>query len=213
MLLRCARQCLLPPLLKREMMGTLVQIIYISRSTSVPGRPENGVDPMVARILAKSRSNNRRSGLVGVLYFGDGCFFQCLEGEESVVNALYAKLEQDPRHKDLKIISRKSISAPSFSDWSMKYVPVEQEVTRLLQSKGMTSFDPYQFDASTTQHVIDLLLRASEPAEAVIPVRQAAPQPVAAPVPVKKDSGQMKLVLVIVGVLVVAALLFAGLAG
>ena len=198
------------------MMGTLVQIIYISRSTSVPGRPENGVDPMVARILAKSRSNNRRNGLVGVLYFGDGCFFQCLEGEEAVVNALYAKLEQDPRHKDLKIISRKPIGAPSFSDWSMKYVPVEQEVTRLLQSKGMAAFDPYQFDAATTQEVIDLLLRASEPAEPaepVIPVRQAAPQPGAAPAPVKKDLGKMKLALAIAGVIAVAALLLAGVAG
>ena len=196
-------------------MGTLVQIIYISRSTSLPGRPENGVDPMVARILAKSRSNNRKNGLVGVLYFGDGCFFQCLEGEEAVVDALYAKLEQDPRHKDLKVISRKSIGAPSFSDWSMKYVPVEQEVTRLLQSKGMAAFDPYQFDAATTQEVIDLLLRASAPAEQVIPVRAAPAAPLAAPAPapVKQGAGKMKLVLAIVAVLAVAALVFSGVAG
>ena len=194
-------------------MGTLVQIIYISRSTSLPGRPENGVDPTVARILAKSRSNNRRNGLVGVLYFGDGCFFQCLEGEESVVNALYAKLEQDPRHKDLKIISRKPIAAPSFGDWSMKYVPVEQEVTRLLQSKGMTAFDPYQFDAATTQEVIDLLLRATEPAGQILPLNAAPEVPLAAPVPAKAGSGNMKLVLAVVAVIAVAALLFAGVAG
>lgn len=194
-------------------MGSLVQIIYISRTTSVPGRPENGLDPAVARILAKSRANNRTNGLVGVLYFGDGCFFQCLEGEEAAIDTLYAKLEQDPRHKDLKIISRKSIAAPSFQDWSMKYVPVEHAMTKLMQSKGMTSFDPYQFDYEMTHGVIELLLRASEPAEPAAPVVRAAPTPSAPALPSKNGSSTIKIALAVVALLVAGGLLFALLQG
>ncbi|MES3024112.1 MAG: BLUF domain-containing protein [Pseudomonadota bacterium] len=190
-------------------MGKLVQIIYISRSTSAPGRPENGLDPVVARILAKSRSNNRKNGLVGVLYFGDGCFFQCLEGEEGTIDTLYAKLEQDPRHKDLKIISRKSIAAPSFKDWSMKYVPVEQAMIRLMQSKGITGFDPYRFDDDTTHGVIELLHRATEPPELAAPVAEVSPTPPAAPLPEKKSAGTMAMALGAVAALAAGGLLYA----
>lgn len=164
-------------------MSNLVQIIYISRSASAPANPANGVDPVVARILAHSRSNNRRNGLVGVLYFGDGCFFQCLEGEQQAVRTLYAKLEQDPRHRDLKIISSKPIDAITFTDWSMKYVASEKDMAVLLRRHGMNSFDPYQFTEAVIQEVIELLHGATEnvpePAAQVSP--QAAPVRPAAP--------------------------------
>ncbi len=191
-------------------MSQLVQIIYISRASSVPERQVNAVDPVVARILAKSRANNRKNGLVGVLYFGDGCFFQCLEGEESAVDTLYAKLEQDPRHRDLKVISRKPIAAPTFQDWSMKYVPVEQAMTALLRRRGMSSFDPYLFDDDATREVIGLLHAAAEapvePAASTEPTR-AAPL---APAPARPRS---QLIIAAVVVLVAAGGLLALLGG
>lgn len=187
----------------------LVQIIYISRSTTAPGRPENGLDPLVARILAKSRSNNRKNGLVGVLYFGNGCFFQCLEGEEGAIDTLYAKLEQDERHKDLKIISRQSISAQTFKDWTMKYVPVEQDMTALLQANGMQVFDPYQFDYAMTHRVINLLLRATEPAQIAAPAIKAPPVPVAAPLPTHGKSNAGMFALAAAACIATAGLLFA----
>ena len=61
-----------------QIMDRLVQIIYISKSSFTPTVNSAGIEPNVARILVKSRINNRKNGLVGVLYFGDGCFFQCL---------------------------------------------------------------------------------------------------------------------------------------
>ena len=166
-------------------MKQLVQIVYISRSTTAPGGSGKGVDPAVARILAKSRANNRKNGLVGVLFFGDGCFFQCLEGEEEAVDTLYAKLLQDDRHKDLKIIARNRIEERSFESWTMKYVPVEQAMSRLLQSRQMSTFDPYRFDQGTMQEVLKLLLSAngasepSEPAARSEPVLRPAPHVVA----------------------------------
>ena len=101
-------------------MSRLIQIIYISRSSFITTTNSTEIEPNVARILAKSRVNNRKNGLVGVLYFGDGCFFQCLEGEETEVDKLYSKLQQDARHKDLKLISRKLINTLTFTNWAMK---------------------------------------------------------------------------------------------
>ena len=147
-------------------MQRLVQIIYISRSTFTPSSLTMGIEPNVARILGKSRVNNRRNGLVGVLYFGDGCFFQCLEGDEAAVDALYSRLQSDNRHKDLKLFSRKQITALSFADWSMKYVPIEKEMNRLMAKGGYKKFDPYHFDDATIQNVMALLHTSADPTAA-----------------------------------------------
>lgn len=138
------------------------QIIYISRSTFVPSTATNGIEPNVARILAKSRVNNRKNGLVGVLYFGDGCFFQCLEGEESAVDKLYQTLLQDDRHTDIKLLSKKSVEELSFSEWSMKYVPLEDQMNRLLVSNGYKSFNPYQFSTHMIEKILELLFASND---------------------------------------------------
>ena len=144
-------------------MQPLIEIIYMSRSTFTPSRLVMNIEPNVARILAKSRINNKRNGLVGVLYFGDGCFFQCLQGEEAAVDALYALLQSDNRHKDLKLFSRKQIIALAYADWSMKYVPIEKDMTRLLEKGGYQTFDPYQFDNAMIQGVMSLLQSSADP--------------------------------------------------
>lgn len=123
----------------------------------MPEKLTGGIQPNVARILLKSRANNEKNGLVGVLYFGDNNFFQCLEGEQSAVEKLYEKLLLDPRHKDLQIIVKKPINTLSFSNWSMKYVPLESKMRSILTANGFKKFDPYQFDKNTNNLVINLL--------------------------------------------------------
>jgi len=147
-------------------MKKLTRIVYVSRSTFAPSPALGGLDPAIARILAKSRSNNRKNGLVGVLYFGDGCFFQCLEGEEGAIDTLYGKLEADPRHRDLKLISHEHIEQPTFSAWSMKYIPSEKKIQALMRAEGLESFDPYRFSESGTRKMLALLHAANDPQDA-----------------------------------------------
>lgn len=135
----------------------LIQIVYVSRSTFTPASAEQGIEPSVARILAQSRVNNARRGLVGALYFGDGCFFQCLEGRNEDVERLYAALLKDPRHTDLKVLTRRSIERTSFSTWAMKYVPLDAPMKALLRELGLPSFDPYLFDESVVARVLEML--------------------------------------------------------
>lgn len=138
-------------------MSELVQIVYISRSTFKPLPPELGIEPSVTRILAQSRLNNARRGLVGALYFGDGCFFQCLEGAAEQVDALYARLLDDPRHTDLQVLSRRPIRELGFAEWSMKYVPLDADMKQLLASRGLDRFDPYRFGPAEVARVMELL--------------------------------------------------------
>ena len=158
-------------------MSDLVRIVYVSRSTFTPMPAERGIEPNVARILSQSRLNNARRGLVGALYFGDGCFFQCLEGRAQDVDRLYAALQRDPRHTELKVLDRQPIDRTSFAAWSMKYVPLDAPMQALLQRQGLATFDPYRFDATTVATVLDMLRTggdaAPEPAVASAPTQDA----------------------------------------
>lgn len=149
-------------------MTNLIQMICISRSTFAPAEITNGIEPNVARILLKSRANNKKNSLVGVLYFGNGCFFQCLEGAAEAVDNLYETLLKDTRHKDLKVLSRKPIDVLSFSNWSMKHVPLEDEMTKLLKSQGFKTFDPYNFNAEMTKNAMELLHSSNDSTQAAL---------------------------------------------
>ncbi|MGV8933371.1 MAG: BLUF domain-containing protein [Gallionellaceae bacterium] len=138
-------------------MSKLVQMVYISRA-AFPATSDGGeIVPEVSKILRKSRINNRAKNIVGALYFGNGFFFQCLEGDEEDLLALYETLKKDPRHNDLRTISMKPINARSFGEWEMKYLPAEAEVQKLLRSFGMTVFDPYRFDEAMTAKMLSML--------------------------------------------------------
>lgn len=154
-------------------MPDLVRIVYVSRSTFTPMPAERGIEPSVARILSQSRLNNARRGLVGALYFGGGCFFQCLEGRAQDMDRLYAALLRDPRHTDLKVLERRPIDRTSFAAWSMKYVPLDAPMQALLHRQGLATFDPYRFDDATIAIVLDMLRTGGEVAPA--PASPTAP--------------------------------------
>jgi hypothetical protein len=121
----------------------LIRLVYASRSTSLPGPQRQGLDPGIARILSKSRKNNAQKQIVGGLLFGDGCFLQCLEGDDEAVDALYRKIEADRRHHHVQTLTRAPIVQRSFAAWSMKYVPAEKALGELMRTWGATRFDPY----------------------------------------------------------------------
>lgn len=156
-------------------MTDLIRIVYISRATFTTSNPADGVEPTVSRILSTSRVNNRKNGLVGMLYYGDGCFFQCLEGETSKVQALYKTLLKDSRHKDLKILASEPIKRLSFPDWSMKYVPVDPHMRKLLEEHGFEQFDPYRFDHHLVERVMQLLQGVPDPTVPPVEGRASAP--------------------------------------
>ncbi|WP_193164635.1 BLUF domain-containing protein [Microbulbifer hainanensis] len=135
-------------------MNQLIRLIYASKANFASRPPENGVEPTVARILMQSRQNNTRSDIGGVLYFGDGHFFQALEGDRDGINATYRKIQRDPRHTDVTMLSLKSIQQRVFGGWSMKYVPAEQEVRGFLISRGYIRFSPLEFNEDTANALI-----------------------------------------------------------
>ena len=142
------------------------RIVYISKASFAGADRATTVEPEIGRILMQSRRNNPARGLVGALYYGDGHFFQVLEGEAGSIDALLDALRKDPRHHDLTVLSRRPIEQASFTGWSMKYVAAADEVRRLLASFGHRHFDPYRFDSTQVAAMVGLLQHRPSTAEA-----------------------------------------------
>lgn len=160
-------------------MPSLLRLTYASRARFDDVNGSAGIHPEVARIMIQSRRNNPRSGLVGALYFGDGCFFQVLEGPAAEVDALYQRLHEDPRHDDLRVLAREVVQRRSFAGWAMKLVPNASEVRRLMARHGRATFDPYSFDADLLASMTQLLVLGPDArlaAEVVTPA-PGAPEP------------------------------------
>lgn len=165
-------------------MNPLIRLVYASRSATASHAPHLGLDPGVARILAKSRKNNARLDVVGGLLFGEGYFLQCLEGDARIVQNLYSKIEADPRHRDVTVLLQSSISTRTFGAWSMKYVPGEQRLQGLLRQWGQSRFDPYQLSKVQIDEAVRFMRDADETVDTVPSELQALagePGPVARP--------------------------------
>lgn len=143
------------------------RMVYASKATFKPFKPEDSIDREIDDILTTARRENQKNNLVGALYYGHGCFFQCLEGKQDDIDTLYAKLQNDPRHHDLKILSVQPIEQRRFSSWEMKYATIDHEVRGFLKTHGMGKFDPYRFSPAMTAELVELLQQADENAENV----------------------------------------------
>jgi hypothetical protein len=90
-------------------------VVYVS--TATPGTAP--VDP--AAILATSRRNNRRDDITGLLYSDGSRFLQVLEGPAEKVEAAFARIRQDKRHRAVVILSSREIVAREFGAWDMAH--------------------------------------------------------------------------------------------
>ena len=139
----------------------LVQLTYASQAT-FSSHQQGGVETEVARILLQSRRNNPKQKLGGVLHFGNGYFFQCLEGEQAAVNAAYDRIAKDPRHTGVQMLGLNIMQRRRFEDWSMKYVALESDIQALLAEHKLKEFNPYQFEPKLIVKLIDLFAGASD---------------------------------------------------
>lgn len=66
-----------------------------------------------------AKNNNQTIDVTGSLFYNGGWFLQVLEGPLETLNALYEKIEKDPRHKDSRILYNQPAKFRTFTRWSM----------------------------------------------------------------------------------------------
>ena len=108
------------------------QLIYASAAAK-EFRPSDLPD-----ILRVARETNGPLGVTGMLLYSDGSFFQVIEGDAGVVDALYTKIAADPRHEKVTQIIREPIRARQFDDWTMGYLKMTQQEIETIE--GLNDF-------------------------------------------------------------------------
>jgi hypothetical protein len=74
------------------------------------------------KLLVASRLRNAEAGLTGMLIYDRETFLQMLEGDMAPTFKTFARIERDPRHKDISVLLRDPNAADrAFGDWSMGY--------------------------------------------------------------------------------------------
>lgn len=81
----------------------------------------------IDEILVASRRNNRLVGLTGALMFSSGFFGQVIEGPQDALEATFERIQQDPRHGDVRLLQLTAVNARSFGDWSMAFVGAQED--------------------------------------------------------------------------------------
>lgn len=141
---------------------SLFRLSYASIST-IQEQGGGRDDPEIARILSECRRNNARLEIGGALHYRDGYYFQVLEGPEEGVKEIYDRISQDPHHRDVRTLEARRVSKRRFPHWSMKYVPDVPRLGTLLERHGLPRFDPYAFDTTIIDDMIDLLVASPAP--------------------------------------------------
>src|SRR5665213_379543 len=118
----------------------LVRLMYASRAADSVNAEE------LAAILKKSKENNAAAGVTGVLCFcfDADIFLQVLEGSRNAVSALYSRIAQDRRHREVVLLNYEEIGERHFSSWSMGQVNMNRlNPALLLKYSERSVLDPY----------------------------------------------------------------------
>jgi Sensors of blue-light using FAD len=115
----------------------LFNVVYCSRA--VGSIDADGVD----RIVATSQRNNARHGITGMLVFGEGVFFQWLEGPRDAIQRLLTVLRSDPRHEQMVLLSEvEEARERLFPQWDMERVGAEH-IREVLADALDAEHDPH----------------------------------------------------------------------
>jgi len=114
------------------MIGALIHLVYASAAK------HSFTEDELIELLTSSRKSNFRNHVTGMLLYSEGSFFQVLEGEKTVVEALFQTITADTRHTKITRIIQEPIPARAFSEWSMAFSGASPE--QLQSIEGLNDF-------------------------------------------------------------------------
>ncbi|WP_207423192.1 BLUF domain-containing protein [Desertivirga brevis] len=99
----------------------LTRIVYVSTASEQISETE------LQSILTKSRSNNEKKNITGLLIYSSGNIMQVLEGDKQELENLYKVINKDPRHFGVIKLQEVTVNTRIFSEWSMGFKTVSPE--------------------------------------------------------------------------------------
>ncbi|MBO1902716.1 BLUF domain-containing protein [Leucobacter weissii] len=101
-----------------ERVEVLKSLVYSSQAVS---RFE---EEDLRELLRRARAHNESAGITGILLYKTDQFIQFLEGPPAEVDALLSRIQNDPRHTNVRILIDDLVAERRFEDWTMGYRPM-----------------------------------------------------------------------------------------
>lgn len=125
----------------------LLRLVYVSSSQQTMPETE------LVDLLDASRKANRSRGVTGLLLHKDGNWMQVLEGPPAQVRDVFSRIQRDPRHHDITVVTEDAVDERLFTEWSMGFRKLSDPA--LLAREGYSAFmnrayDGHRFRADPT---------------------------------------------------------------
>ena len=134
-------------------MSELYQLVYLSHITST-----GLINSSTLNDIAEVANNlNKVDSITGILCYGNGYFFQYVEGTEQALTNLKNRLLVDDRHKDLKILDFSAIDERRFEGWSLRSITIERWMFNEPKLKAFMPFKPDLWNSDEWQRFLDIL--------------------------------------------------------
>ncbi|WP_201535099.1 BLUF domain-containing protein [Psychrobacter ciconiae] len=134
----------------------LIQVVYAS-TLSLKGRFDSKIFDDIAHHAYRY---NQQQGITGILCYGNGEFLQCIEGKKAQILALWQRIANDLRHKQVKVLLLEPITKGRFQDWRMRMVFLERwlwsDATKT-QAQNLAPFLPFAPEGWSTSRTLQFL--------------------------------------------------------
>ena len=134
----------------------LIRMLYVSTAVGPITTTVTGT------ILRSAQAFNADNGITGVLAQGQGVYLQVLEGRRAEVNALYARITADKRHKNVQLMAFVDITQRRYGAWAMAHVDLTDADAMLALANTGAEFDPYAATGERVMAQIDALITAGK---------------------------------------------------
>ena len=131
----------------------LCQLVCLSQITSTSLASASTLNDIAEVAIERNQADN----ITGILCYGNGYFFQCVEGSEQALTNLKNRLLVDDRHKDLKILDFSAIAERRFVGWSLRSITLERWMMNEPKLKSFMPFKPHTWEVNGWQQFLDIL--------------------------------------------------------
>ena len=137
----------------------MYQLVYLSTAV----RPLSSAQ--ILDLVVRSREHNQRHNVTGILLSKAGHFLHLLEGDRPDVEALFARIEKDPLHRDVTVIHQGPSEGRQFPGCGLGFQDLGSAAVLAVPGFGEflnTSLSPNEFrDFSRAQKLLLLFQRRS----------------------------------------------------
>ncbi len=117
-------------------------------------------DAELLALLEQARAFNTTRDVTGMLVYAQRSFLQVIEGADADIAGVWARIRQDPRHTEIRVLGDGPVQAREFGTWSMGFEhPNEAELEETLPGYRASSDYPF---------VSSMLVDASDTAETLL---------------------------------------------